>query len=96
MKVNFKSIVALDIEGNVAEFDVYKIIAKAVYYGIKNLDLVETARDINAGKEVELSATDVKQIKTCVLDPQSTLFSYVRKAISDFFDKLEDGPVDPA
>jgi len=96
MKVDFTQIVltGIDREPIKVGTPIYKTIAERIFYKIGNLDLVETARKINEGKPVELSPTDIKQIKACVLASDSGLFAFARKEIEDFFDNLKEADAD--
>jgi len=91
MKINFKEIVLLDIDGKPAkaETPIHKAIANIIYTQISNLDLVEVAREINKGKVVELSNTDIKQIKKLLLGDKSGLFAFAKAAITEFFEALK-------
>ena len=92
MKVDFKKLVPLDIEGKPAwkdDYPFYKLIANTIYFRVSNLDLVEVGRQINTGMVVELSATDVKQIKNVLISKENSIASFARKAVIDFFDDLE-------
>ena len=96
MKVDFTKIQLSDIDGKNGDGDVpfYKTIANLIYCKVSNLDLVETAREINQGKEVELSKTDLRTIRQLLLDEKNGLFAFARKAIRDFLEDIERKPED--
>ena len=93
MKVDFKKIKLIGLDGKAAKAEggekFHKTIATRIFYQIANLDLVEVARQINQGKAVELSKTDIKQIKACLLSEKAGFLAFAKEAITKFFDELE-------
>lgn len=85
MKFNFSTIQLLDIEGKpIPDSKVYKTIANIIWKFAKTLDLIEIARAINKGEEVELSESDVIEVQRLVRNPQSGIYAYAQKAILDY------------
>jgi len=92
MKVDFTKIKLLDVNGEEAKPDglpFHKVIAEKIFYYVSNLDLVEVARQINKGEVVELSKTDLKQIRACVLSEKAGLFAFAQEAFTNFLDNLK-------
>jgi hypothetical protein len=56
----------------------------------KNLDLVEIARKINKGEEVELRDSEVTEIKRIFNSNEAGLLAFVRKAFGDFIDSEKE------
>ena len=88
MQIDFSQIKLLDLDGEQLENSppAHKIVANMIYQFASVLDLVEVARQINQGKAVELSATDLAEIKGLVNNPKCSLAAFVKKAIIDFID----------
>ena len=91
MKIDFSKIKIEGLNGELVKDDKnvvvtgHKIVAQAIYTRIKILDLVATAFEINKGKPVELSKTDLTEIKS-LFGPDSLITSFIRKAVIDFID----------
>jgi len=96
-KINFSELEVFDINGvkvikvddgngNKSDFLIHKQVANLVYTGAKNLDLVEIARDINSGKEVEVSEKELNEIKDLIINKSNTP-AFIKLAISEFIDK---------
>jgi len=91
MKVDLSKVELKDIDGNVikdAKF--YKTIADLLYGKARSLDLVEIARAINKGEEVEMAASHIKEMRQLVENPESKIFTFARKAFSDYMDTLTE------
>jgi hypothetical protein len=91
-KLNFSTIEYLDLDGKVldtTENPPYKIIANWIYQKAKVLDLVEIAREINQGKEVEVNEEELADILRVV--HESPLSAFVKKTIQDYMETLKDG-----
>ena len=93
MQVDFSQIRLLDLDGKDLEGSppAHKIVANAIYRFTSVLDLVEVAREINQGKAVELSATDLSEIEKLTNNPQCGLSAFVKKAILDFVIQQKKG-----
>lgn len=88
MKVNFSKIKLLDLEGKVIPKAIlHKTLAGVIYQYTKNLDLVEVARKINKGEEVELRDSEVTEIRRIIQTPEAGMFAFARKAINDFLEE---------
>lgn len=85
MKVDFSKMKILDVEGKaIKNSEIHKSLARIIYHRTQNLDLIEIARSINNGKEVELRDSEIKEVKRLVNDKQSGLLAFARKAILDY------------
>ena len=90
MKIQFSAIELKDLEGKVVkDANLHKTIANALYAHTQDLDMVEKARAINAGKEVELDKTEVEEIKRVVKDPKTGFFAFAQSAIITYLDSLK-------
>ena len=87
MKLNFSKVELKDIEGKkIEKHDLHKLVANLLYGGTKNLDMVEIAREINKGKEVELKKEDLEDIKKTIVEAQ-TIAAFAKKAVIDYIDE---------
>ena len=90
MKLNFAEIELLDLDGKIVPNpEIHKSIARAVYHFSKNLDLVDIARQINRGDEVELRDSEVAEIRRIVQSPEVKFLAFAKKAINDFLAEKE-------
>lgn len=91
MKYDFKKVVLKDIEGkDIKVPDLYKEVAKVIHALChKDLDLVEKAREIYQGKEVELDKVEIESIKEVLLGEQSFNDASVKKAIKDYIESVK-------
>ena len=91
MKVDFSKIKLVSLDDKPVQdpdgktVEAHKLVANAIYTKIKTLDLVSVAFEINKGESVELSKTDLNEIKS-LFGLESGFVSFVRKAIIDFID----------
>ena len=86
MKVDFKKIIVKDINNEIVKDEKFhKKIANIIYNFAENLDMVEIARDINQGKEVELRTNEIDNL-IHLFTTSKLLMSFTKKAIKDFLD----------
>lgn len=87
MKIDFSKVSLTDLEGKVVkEAVLHKTLANAIYSHTQDLDLVEKARAINAGKEVEFDKTELEEIKRVIKDPKVGFLAFAQAAILNFID----------
>lgn len=92
MKYNFKKLIVKDIEGKELPIskELYKTIAKLLYNQChKNLEVVEIARDIYKGKEVEIDKVQIEEVKNILLGPQSFQSAAVKKYVKDYIESVQ-------
>jgi hypothetical protein len=90
MKYDFTKIILKDIEGKeVEKHDAHKILATGLYYNVTDLDLVEKARDINAGKEVEIDKVEIDKIKKFIESDKCSLVAFAKKATLDYINSVK-------
>lgn len=91
---DFSKVKLVGIDGKSDEVDnpIHKTIGNIIFNMAKTLDLVEVAREIWAGKAVSLKSNEAKEIKNLVAGEQSGIFSFARKAISEYMDEVEKQP----
>lgn len=94
MKYNFSKVKVTDIEGKeVKETDIHKVIGNALYGVTKDLGLVDKARKIYKGEDVELDKVEIEEVKR-VIDAgnngQPVITSFARKAVNDYIESLKD------
>ncbi len=92
MKIDFKNIILVSLDNEDVKDQNDKIltghgvVASAIYGRTKILDLVDVAFQINRGEPVELSRTDLTEIKS-LFDENSGVSSFIRRAICLYIDK---------
>lgn len=95
MKVDLTKVKTRSIDGKENKYkkddtqQVYKIIANMLYLKVRDLDLVDIAMQMNKGQVVEMTPTQIQEMRSLIADPESGLFSFAKKAIFDYLDKLE-------
>lgn len=93
MKYNFTTIKVLDIEGK--EFPgiiAYKSLADLIYQGANTVDLLEKARLINKGVEVDLTPEEIKEVNMLINHPQKGFSAFVKKPLLDYIDSVKVEP----
>jgi hypothetical protein len=89
-KFNFSNVKLTTIEGkDVPKSDLHKTLGNALYAGTKDLALVEVAKKIHAGEEVELDKTEIAEVKRVIEDPQVGFLAFVKKALLDYIDSIK-------
>lgn len=83
MQFNFSSVVITDLAGNAVP-KVHEALANGIYTATKDLSLVETARAIYRGESVELSQTQLQEVKRIIEDEKVGFMAFVRDAYLTF------------
>ena len=90
MKFDFSKMQLKNIEGNVVpEVNLHKTLANAMWHSAKTLDLVDKAMLINRGEVVDLSKSEVNEIKQLIRDPRNVIFSFAQKQLLDFIELVQ-------
>ena len=90
MKIDFSQAKMVGIDGNpIEDCLVHQTLAKVIYAHTTNLDLVEIARVIYQGEEVELRGGDIKEIRRLLSSDELGMASFARKALLDYIDDAE-------
>lgn len=92
MKFNFSQVELTDINGKpMQEANVHKLLALMMYRHAKNLDLVELARKINAGEEVEIEKVELEEITGLINMPSEAggFHAFSRKALLEYINKVK-------
>jgi hypothetical protein len=89
MKYNFKDLVATNIEGT-AITSLNKTLGNAIYNTTQDLAMVDVAKDIYNDKTVDLTVSQIEEVKRIVKDEKNGFFAFVQKAILDFLEKGTD------
>jgi hypothetical protein len=77
------------IEGEVMEsHELHKAVANLMYRFAQDLDLVEIAMKMNRGEEVELTASQIKELKRLIVSKESVLASFSKKAAIEYLEVL--------
>ena len=91
MKFNFSTIKLQTIKGEpIPNPDLHKTIGNLIYRATQDLGMVDTARGIYAGAEVELDKTEVIELLRIIDDPQSGVLSFARKAVHNYVTSIQD------
>ena len=95
MKYNFTKVEIKDIEGKKVEGqEFHKLLANMLYANTKDLDLVEKARTINKGEDVELDKTELQEVTRVAEDVDQqgrhALTAFARKAYKDYVDSVKE------
>ena len=86
--VDFSKVEVKDLNGKpIKEAQLHKLIAQGIYTLTKELDLVQKAFDINAGKPVELNAKEIEEVKRLINDDRLGIAAFARAALLDILDK---------
>ena len=86
MKVNFKRMQLKNIDGTLLGGDLYKVLANLLYSCADSLDFVELAMEMNKEGIIEVTATQIEEIRRVVLGPKSNLQTHAKKTIDTFLD----------
>ena len=95
MKYNFSKVQVLDIDNkplteNGKPYECYREMAKIIHrLSFKDLELVELAKEIYKGTEVEIDKAEIEIIKEVVLSSECPLFAFVKKAIKDYIESVK-------
>jgi len=92
MLYDFKKIKIEDINGKEIKqkIPLNEMIGKLLYTQCHhNFDLVEVAKKIHAGKEVELDKVEIEDVKKILLGKQSFSDAFVKKYIKDYIDEVK-------
>lgn len=86
MKINFNKLELKDIKGGPAkpEQPIHEVIGNIIYAQAKDLNLVDIARAIYRGEEVELRDNEASEIEGLLTSENSQLLAFARKAVKDF------------
>lgn len=90
MKYNFSKIKILDIEGNEIpkSKEIFKTIANIIYtQSHEDLGLVEVAKEIYKGKEVEIDKIEIETIKKIIKWQISFTDAFIKKQVIDFIEQ---------
>ncbi|MBU2061163.1 MAG: hypothetical protein KKH44_04850 [Bacteroidetes bacterium] len=91
MKIDFSKVELVDLEGKpLANANIHKTLANALYAHTKDLDLVEKARAINKGGALELDKTEIDEIKRVINDPQTGFMAFAKDALIKFIDSIKE------
>jgi len=87
MLINFADVKMLNIEGVELEAPLYKELANVMYQRSKDLGLVEHARAIYKGEEVDLSPAELKEVESVIngqINGEYIFSAVARKTLLDF------------
>jgi hypothetical protein len=90
MVFSFNSITLRDINDEVlVNTNLYKTIGNVIYKGTRDLGMLEIAREIYAGKDVNLADDEVAEVERVVSDPGSGVVAFARQAVLEYITKVK-------
>ena len=89
MKVDFTKVVLRDVAGKPIkeQSNIHKTVANCIYFTARSVDMIDIARNVNQGVVVELSESQIKEIKNLVMHPQSPMAAFAKVATAKYLDK---------
>ena len=84
MYYDFSKVTLTDSEGNEVDEKINKPISEVIFSQVKSLELVEVARKIFAGEEVELDNLQIKEVRELICGEKSSFHAFAKKAIKDY------------
>lgn len=88
MKVDFRKIEALDIEGNKSTFDISKELGNAIYRNTPDLGELEFAQEIYKNGEVEVDSYKAGIIRTYMEKGQ--FLAFIKKSVYELLDSINN------
>lgn len=96
MKYNFTNVQATDIEGKLLltpagkPLELFKDVGRMIHREChEDLELVEVAKLIFHGEEVEISIVQINIITTIIVSKKSFLDASIKKAVKDYIDSIQ-------
>lgn len=90
VKVNLQELKVSNLDGSLEEMKgLDKVIANLLYKCTGTLDVLEIARSINRGEEVELSKTEAKEIMAVLTNPQVGVVARIQEAVKNLLTEKE-------
>ncbi len=88
MKIDFTKVILRDINGKPikGQSDVHKTIANCIHFTCRTVDLIDVAKIVNKGQEVDLTVPQIQQIKNLVTHPQAPLAGFAKVAVNKYLD----------
>jgi hypothetical protein len=87
-KIDLSKVEVTNLEGKpIKDANLHKLVANGIYSFTKNLDLVSKALEMNSGKPVDLTASEIEEVKRLVKDEKLGLAAFVQAAILAELDK---------
>lgn len=84
MKLNFSQLKLKAIDGTVMDVEVHKLLANALYVYVHDLGMLDIARAIYKGEEVELTSTQVKEIDSVLENERAGFAAFIKEAIKNY------------
>ncbi len=86
MKVDFRKIEALDIEGNKSSFDISKELGNAIYRNTPDLGELEFAQEIYKNGEVEVDSYKAGIVRTYM--EKGKFLAFIKKSVYELLDSI--------
>lgn len=88
-KVNFSKAILKDIEGSIITTPIYKELANMIYRLTGDLGMLDIAKTIYDGKEVELTEKQLEEVKAIINFDKGgvALAAFVRRDLMEFIEK---------
>jgi hypothetical protein len=89
MKLNFSLLKLNAIDGRELDIKIHQSFANAIYSFTKDLGLLEVAKKIYAGEEVEVRDSDINEFNRLISDERVGFLAFVQDALKKFINKKE-------
>lgn len=90
VKVNLQELKVLALDGSSEKMKgLDKVIADLLYKFTTTLDMLEIARTINKGQEVELSKAEAKEIMAVLTNPQVGVVARIQESVKTLLTEKE-------
>ena len=91
MKIDFTKVVLKGLDGKPiiikGKSEVYKTIANAIYFNARSIDLCDIASLINKGGEVEMSESQLREVKNLISGKYSGVAAFAQRTINEYINK---------
>lgn len=88
--INFSKVVLKNLDGiPLKNIEFHKTLANVLYHSAETVDFVDIAIEINRGNTVELTTTQITEVKRVIDLPESRIATHARKTVHDFLDEVE-------
>ena len=89
MKINFKKIEVIDLDGEKAYFDLSKSFGNFLYQNTGDLGMLEVAQNIYKKGEIEIDDKARGEMLVILKHPRCSFLAVVKKSLIDLLEKDE-------
>ena len=92
MKIDLKKVKTNELNGRVIKYEkgneLYKFIADILYKFSPSLGMLDVAQMMYKGVVVEMTISQVNEMKVLVTNPKNGIYTFARKALLDYIDSV--------